>query len=115
MWHRMARFLLFHGFGPIEGHCFTSNKAWGKGMMCRHLQLHLEDLPWPVNVLKFNQVVSDMQPGDEMMATIKDADVVGNLQQLLCSQPELRFDVSRTEVDYCIRVTKDVSDESGQG
>jgi len=59
-----------------------------------------------VNVLKFNQVVYDMQPGDDMIATIKDADVVGNLQQLLDSQPELHFDVSQTDEDYRIRVTK---------
>jgi TusA-related sulfurtransferase len=75
--------------------------------MCRHLQIHLEDLPWPVNVLKFNQVVYDMQPGDDMTATIRDADVVGNLQQLLRSQPTLHFDVSQTDADYRIRVTKD--------
>lgn len=74
--------------------------------MCRHLHINLEDLPWPVNVLKFNQVVYDMQPGDDMIATIKDADVVGNLQQLLVSQPELHFDVSQTDTDYRIRVTK---------
>jgi TusA-related sulfurtransferase len=74
--------------------------------MCRHLHLNLEELPWPVNVLKFNQVVYDMQPGDDMIATIKDADVVGNLQQLLDSQPELHFDVSQTDEDYRIRVTK---------
>ena len=74
--------------------------------MCRHLQLHLEDLPWPVSVLKFNQVVHDMQPGDDMIATMIDADVVGNLQQLLGCQPELRFEVSRTDADYCIRVIK---------
>jgi hypothetical protein len=51
-------------------------------------------------------VVYDMQPGDDMIATIKDADVVGNLQQLLDSQPELHFDVSQTDEDYRIRVTK---------
>jgi hypothetical protein len=48
-----------------------------------------------------------MQPGDDMTATIRDADVVGNLQQLLRSQPTLHFDVSQTDADYRIRVTKD--------
>jgi hypothetical protein len=47
-----------------------------------------------------------MQPGDDMIATINDADVVGNLQQILSSQSELRFDVSQTNADYRIRVTK---------
>jgi TusA-related sulfurtransferase len=74
--------------------------------MSRHLHINLEDLPWPVNVLKFNQAVYEMQPGDDMIATINDADVVGNLQQILSSQSELRFDVSQTNADYRIRVTK---------
>jgi len=74
--------------------------------MSRHLHINLEDLPWPVNVLKFNQTVNDLQPGDDIIATINDADVVGNLQQLLSSQSELRFDVSQTNTDYRIRVTK---------
>lgn len=74
--------------------------------MGRHLHIHLENLPWPVNVLKFNQAVYDMQPGDDMLATISDADVVGNLQQLLSSQAEVDFDVFRTHTDYRIRVTK---------
>lgn len=74
--------------------------------MGRHLHINLENLPWPVNVLKFNQAVYDMQPGDDMLATINDANVVGNLQQLLSSQTEVDFDVFQTKIDYRIRVTK---------
>lgn len=74
--------------------------------MSRHLHINLEDLPWPVNVLKFYQAVYEMKPGDDMIATINDADVVANLQQILSSQSELRFDVSQTNTDYRIRVTK---------
>lgn len=47
-----------------------------------------------------------MQPGDDMLATVNDADVVGNLQQLLRSQAEVDFDVFQTNTDYRIRVTK---------
>ena len=57
--------------------------------MCRHLHINLEDLPWPLNVLKFNQAIYEMQPGDDMIATIKDPDVVGNLQ--LCWQISIKF------------------------
>ena len=56
-----------------------------------------------------------MQPGDDMVATIRDVTVVGNLQQLMGSQPELRFDVSRMDEDYLIRVIKAGSGDSGQG
>ncbi|BBO70180.1 hypothetical protein DSCA_41100 [Desulfosarcina alkanivorans] len=82
--------------------------------MCRHLHINLEDLPWPVNVLKFNQMVHDMQPGDDVTATIKDADVVDNLQQLLGNRAGLHFDVFQAETDYRIRVTKDRTDDPGQ-
>lgn len=74
--------------------------------MCRHLHINLEDLPWPLNVLKFNQAIYEMQPGDDMIATIKDPDVVGNLQLLLSSQVELYFDVSQADTDFLIRVIK---------
>jgi TusA-related sulfurtransferase len=74
--------------------------------MSRHLHIHLENLPWPVNVLKFNQAVYDMQPGDDLLATVDDANVVGNLQQLLGSQAEVNFDVLKTNSDYRIRITK---------
>ena len=74
--------------------------------MSRHLHIDIEDLPWPVNVLKFNQAVYEMQPGDDMIATIKDADVVSNLRLLLSNQSDLRFNVSQKNTDYRIRVTK---------
>jgi hypothetical protein len=47
-----------------------------------------------------------MQPGDDMIATIKDADVVSNLRLLLSNQSDLRFNVSQKNTDYRIRVTK---------
>jgi hypothetical protein len=74
--------------------------------MCRHLHIQLDDIPWPVSVLKFNQALHDLQSGDGMTATVKDADVVGNLQLLLDSQPDLRFTVDQTDSDYRIQVTK---------
>lgn len=74
--------------------------------MGRHFQINLANLPWPVNVLKFNQAVYNMQPGDDMLAMVNDSDVVGNLQQLLSSQVEVDFDVFQTNTDYRIQVTK---------
>jgi hypothetical protein len=74
--------------------------------MCRHLRINLENLPWPVNILTFNRVVYDMQPGDDMIASLNDVDVVGNLQQLLSNQAEVDFDVFQTNANYRIRVTK---------
>ena len=83
-----------------------SKTAGGTHIMRRHLQLSLENLPWPLNVLKFNQAVHELRRGDDMIDRIDDADVVGNLQQLLSNQRELRFDVVHTSTDYRIRVIK---------
>ncbi len=75
--------------------------------MCRHLHLNLDVLPWPINVLKFSQAVHDLQPGDDMTASITDDDVVGNLRQLLRSQANVRYDVTRSKNDsHIIHVTR---------
>jgi TusA-related sulfurtransferase len=72
----------------------------------RDLYINLACFPWPVNVLKFYQVVHKLQTGDKIIARINDAAVVGNLQQFFSSQPDLHFEVSHTDTDYRIRVTK---------
>ena len=53
--------------------------------MGRDLDINLADLPWPVSVLKFSQVVENLRPGDNMVARTRDADVLANLQLLLGS------------------------------
>ena len=74
--------------------------------MGRDFHINLAYLPWPMNVLKFNRVVHALQTGDKMIARINDADVVGNLRQLLGNRPDLDFNVSQTDRNYRIRVTK---------
>ena len=59
-----------------------------------------------MSVLKFSQMVHELRPGDNLIARINDPDVVVNLEQFLSSQPDLHFGMSRTDADYCIRVTK---------
>ena len=68
--------------------------------------IDLETLPWPLNVLKFNQLIRRIQPGEEMVATIDDADVVDNLRLLLSSLPELDHEVSKKAGRYRIRVSR---------
>lgn len=74
--------------------------------MGRDFDINLADLPWPVNVLKFSQVVDNLRPGDNMIARTIDADVLANLQMLLGSRPDLHFYVSHSDTAYRIRVTK---------
>ena len=69
-------------------------------------QLHLEHLPWPISVLKFNGAVSALRAGDVMIATVQDMDVVGNICQLLGSQPDLRYEIQKTDAAYRIQVVK---------
>jgi hypothetical protein len=76
--------------------------------MCRQRQLNLDDLPWPLSLLKFDQAVYELRAGDDMIATVKDREIVGNLRRLLCSQPDLCFHVIRTDRHYYIKVTKKV-------
>lgn len=76
--------------------------------MCHPIDIHidLDALPWPINVLKFNQAIRTIEQGDAMIATIDDADVVDNLQQLLSSLPELDYEVSKRDARYRIRVSR---------
>lgn len=74
--------------------------------MRHHLHLNLDDLPWPINVLKFNQAIHDLGPGDDMTATITDGDVVGNLRQLLRCRTDLNVHVAQNHRDYRIRVVR---------
>jgi hypothetical protein len=72
--------------------------------MCHRVNIDLEVFPWPLNLLKFNQVIRRMQPGEDVTATSADADVVNSLKQLLISLPELDYDVSETGTCFRIRV-----------
>ena len=74
--------------------------------MSRHRHLNLDALPWPVNVLKFNQVLHELEPGDDMTAFVSDGDVAANLKQLLSGQADLLCDVTQEPPDYRIRVTR---------
>jgi TusA-related sulfurtransferase len=76
------------------------------GIMGSHYHIDLEHLPWPVSVLKFNGTVSDMRSGDDMTATLRDPDVVGNLCQLLSSQADLLYEVQQTDSEFRIKVVK---------
>jgi hypothetical protein len=73
----------------------------------RHRHINLEDTPWPMSILKFNRALSEMQPGDDMIATLSDADVITNLLQLLRHHPGVGFTVSSSGSDFCIEVKKE--------
>ncbi|WP_319522763.1 hypothetical protein [uncultured Desulfosarcina sp.] len=76
-----------------------------------HHQLHLEDLPWPLSVLNFNQALDAMQSGDDMQVTVRDPDVVGNLRQLLGSLPGLIYNIEKIGETFRILVAKKSLDD----
>lgn len=73
----------------------------------RHRHLNLEDTPWPMSILKFNRALSEMKPGDDMTATISDADVITNLLQLLRHHPGVGFTVSSSGSNFCVEVKRE--------
>ena len=86
--------------------CSLTAKSGDLTTVGRDFDIDIANLPWPVSILKFNQVVHNLRPGDNMITRTSDADVLGNLRQLLGSRPDLHFDVSLSDTGYRIRVTK---------
>ena len=74
--------------------------------MGRLRHINLEDTPWPISILKFNQAISRMRPGDHIIAFLKDADVMTNIEQLLRHQPDVEVMTSTPGSEYCIEVKK---------
>ncbi len=74
--------------------------------MGSHYQLHLEHIPWPISVLKFNNAVSAMRTGDDMIVTMRDPDVVENICQLLGSRSDLHYEAQQNDAEYSIHVVK---------
>ena len=75
----------------------------------RHHRIDFVDTPWPISILAFNQAVSEMKPGDHMIAFLKDADVMAGLLQLLRHQPDVTIINATSHGDFCIEVKKETN------
>lgn len=75
--------------------------------MGRRRHINLEDIPWPISILKFNQAVCEMKPGDRIIAFLKDADVMTNLLQLLHHRTDVGVTTRASGDDLCIEVKKE--------
>ncbi len=69
-------------------------------------KLDLIDVPWPMNLFKCSRHTGDMQPGDEMVITLKDEGVKKNLLLILNGMPGISVEVSTAGACYAINVTK---------
>ena len=71
-------------------------------------------VPWPASLLKCYQHTDEMQPGDEMIISLKDKDVKESLVLILNAMPEHTFDVSTAGHCYLIHVIKNENLISGK-
>jgi TusA-related sulfurtransferase len=74
--------------------------------MSKLSRIDLNDVPWPVNLLKCHRHADEMQSGDEIIISLRDKEVKENLVLLLNTMPELRFHVSTAGKDFVINVKK---------
>lgn len=74
--------------------------------MRKKSKIDLIGVPWPVNLLKCYRHTGEMQPGDEMIISLKDKDVKDGLVLILNAMPQLSFNVSTMGHGFAINVTK---------
>jgi TusA-related sulfurtransferase len=68
------------------------------------MEINLRDIVWPVSVLRCNEALRQLQPGEELTLTVCDPGVVNNIILLIKSQPDLRFKQSQESESYQIVV-----------
>jgi TusA-related sulfurtransferase len=54
------------------------------------MEIDLRNIVWPVCVLRCNEVLTQLQSGEELVITVCDPDVVKNVLLLIKSQADLR-------------------------
>ncbi len=54
------------------------------------MEIDLSDIVWPVCMLQCNEALTRLPPGEDLIITVCDPDVVTNILLLIKSQPDLR-------------------------
>jgi TusA-related sulfurtransferase len=68
------------------------------------MEIDLSDIVWPACVLRCNEALKQLQPGEDLTLTVCDPGVVKNILLLIKSQPDLRFKQCQESESYQIRV-----------
>ncbi len=68
------------------------------------MEINLRNIVWPVSVLRCNEALRQLQPGEELTLTVCDPGVVNNIILLINSQPDLRFKQCQEAESYQITV-----------
>jgi hypothetical protein len=74
--------------------------------MARTYRLNLADIPWPVSILKCNNLLDVMAPNDAMDVVMNDGDVFKNLVLLLGALPDTELTARHADAGYKIRLVK---------
>jgi TusA-related sulfurtransferase len=68
------------------------------------MEINLTDIVWPVSVLRCDEALKQLQPGEDLTLTVCDPGVVKNILLLIKSQPDLRFKQCQESESYQITV-----------
>jgi TusA-related sulfurtransferase len=68
------------------------------------MEINLSNMVWPGCVLRCNEALAQLQPGEDLTITLIDHDVVDNILLLIKSKPDLRSIASRESESYRITV-----------
>jgi TusA-related sulfurtransferase len=70
------------------------------------MEINLGDMVWPMCVLRCNEALTRLQPGEDLTITVGDPDVVNNVLLLIKSQPDFRSMKSfKSQESGCHRIT----------
>jgi TusA-related sulfurtransferase len=70
------------------------------------MEINLCDMIWPVCVLRCNEALARLQPGEKLIIIICDLDIINNIILLIKSQEDLKYDSSNESGSYRIVVTR---------
>lgn len=85
--------------------CFeTDGDGWIT--MGKDGQLNLVNLPWPLSILKCNQQMVEMVPGERLDVTVKENATKENLVILLKKMREYEFDIGFSHGRYRLSIKK---------
>jgi len=68
--------------------------------------LNLVDIPWPMSILQFNQVLGGMAPGDRLAVTLCDPDVRDNFRMMVNNLKGYRCSVNRSKGGWTIHIVR---------
>ena len=68
--------------------------------MASKQQLDLRDMEWPISILKCNEEIDGLQPGEALDVFVAHMDVVENLSLILAKQGDIRFEMVKKSNFY---------------